>query len=960
LKATYDGTEKTVTFKTDNISSLRDADKLADTVGVWGGTYQATNVNPTDDSGNTITYVATVTLSLTSEAEKNYYIYYGDYDEDGNDDGHLTYEWVIEKASSMDADSELALDTLTFNKGSDKEVTLTSADLEGALTALGTQYAGAKLTDIADYSSAVTATATTANAVVTGATVSVKTTAAAATYYFKAVFSTNNCTAVTAKVAVVVKEKNDVSSKILFDEENVEVVYTGEAQDLFTGHVYMGDREGMDGNITIKIEPTTSSAGDMDETNGTLPVGAGVYKVTATYEDTSDYGEASTYLTITKAPLSVKQVNLKEREYVAAVLTAELATENQVEFEGLVGKDLANKASLAKDADYTVDITAVRYADDKIEANKETDGAVVTLAKGGNLIENYTLTGGDNAKCVGTITGKSVTVSVKVTDIDYETDAANPAPIVTVAVNDESKTVLTLDIDYTVTVDKLDKTGETYSTAKVAPKSTSAYTFTETSVRFKVDPDKVAADPIVDEKPTLEAASVADLSVTYTEGTEPTVASLGLGTSVILKDETVVNGAFSLSDEQIAAIKALTENGTAKVTFTPDENDATYANTGVELTVNVTFMGAVDPTKAALTPAEVDVSGLTLNYTEGTEPDVTGLGTSVTLIAGGTVNGTFSLTTAQTAAIKALTGNDNVTVTFTPAADDTTYNTSTVELTVSVIFTAAKKDDEPTMDAPTIAEDEVNAADEETVIVRLASSTVRWTGRALKPAVTVYENGVKLSASKYNKKYSDNIDEGIATVTITKKDGSDFANGEESIEQTFAIVKDTSDALVLNMKDLSLTYGSYDEDPSNLVKGSVKFNGKTVRVKDVEWSWGLAGDENVGVYEVALTGTYKDVSVTTQIMVTVKAKKITVTMPTMTTKSATGLDSDIVYGMMEDYLVISDEDVDFSDLDVVYKSSPKTVKKGLNTWKWTVSVNNPNYTLGSSSKTISVKVRVTG
>jgi hypothetical protein len=405
----------------------------------------------------------------------------------------------------------------------------------------------------------------------------------------------------------------------------------------------------------------------------------------------------------------------------------------------------------------------------------------------------------------------------------------------------------------------------------------------------------------------------------------------------------------------------------------------TSAYTFTEQQVPFTIVGA-DLAAADLT--------LTLDYTIGSETvDTTKV---VATVGGNTITGTIgALTDAQIAAITALTeagATAEITVSFTPDAS-TGYNAVAVEKAMVVTAKAAATDPSETPTTPgtdesetpttpgtddnekpttapstgsdTIGEGEVNVNDAETTVVRLASSTMRYTGKALKPAVTVYENGKKLASSKITKVYTDNINEGTATVTVTKKDGSAFANGEKSIEQTFTIVKDADDALVLTMKDLTLTYGSYNNDPNSLVKGTVKFNGKTVKVKDVEWTWGLSDYEDAGVYEVALTGTYKDVTVTTQIMVTIKAKKITVSVPTQTV-ATTSINSDYAYYVLTNYGVVSDEDVDLGyDIDINLKSSPKTVKKGTNTWKWTLTITNPNYTFGSSTtKTVSVKVKV--
>jgi hypothetical protein len=240
----------------------------------------------------------------------------------------------------------------------------------------------------------------------------------------------------------------------------------------------------------------------------------------------------------------------------------------------------------------------------------------------------------------------------------------------------------------------------------------------------------------------------------------------------------------------------------------------------------------------------------------------------------------------------------------------------------------------------------------EDVVVKLAANAMFATGKQLKPAVTVYVGGVKAKTNTYKVTYGTNVSgTGTVTVTLTSKATYTF-DGETSTTKEFDIL--SSDALVLTLKDVSVNYGAFGAIPTT--KGTVKFNGKTVKIKDVTFTWGLTGEEDAGVYLVDVTGTYGDVSATTQIMVTVKASKVsvkTVKLDSLTIAEATDLEKDDFAALIEEKIIAAGylEDGDF---DVTVNELPSMAKKGTKSIKYTITLNNENLTF-TSGKSVSTK-----
>jgi hypothetical protein len=211
------------------------------------------------------------------------------------------------------------------------------------------------------------------------------------------------------------------------------------------------------------------------------------------------------------------------------------------------------------------------YADDAVGADKTATGITVTLVRSGNLDKNYTLTNGENPPIVGTIKGTSIDVDVVINGGEAVEYTGSDMTLTAVVTSGSGSTMITLVEGTDYTLGNIRKSGG-YGWVDVTSVSTSTYSFDTQSVRFDIT------------EAALKAEDVSSIILTYTVGTEPSLDGL----KVVVTGGQTVDGKFAdLTDDQIAAIKALEAGAstTVDLTFTPSSD--IYAATPVVITVKV-------------------------------------------------------------------------------------------------------------------------------------------------------------------------------------------------------------------------------------------------------------------------------------------------------------------------------------------------------------------------------------
>ena len=123
-----------------------------------------------------------------------------------------------------------------------------------------------------------------------------------------------------------------------------------------------------------------------------------------------------------------------------------------------------------------------------------------------------------------------------------------------------------------------------------------------------------------------------------------------------------------------------------------------------------------------------------------------------------------------------------------------------------------------------------------------------FTGSEIKPAVTVTFNGKAVAADEYSVSYSDNINAGTATVTLTSRDKNFSTTNTKSA--TFKIV---AKALTADMV-ADIPAQSYTGEP--LTPAVTVTDGNAILIKDQDYTVAYSDNINVGVNtaKVTITG----------------------------------------------------------------------------------------------------------
>ena len=532
------------------------------------------------------------------------------------------------------------------------------------------------------------------------------------------------------------------------------------------------------------------------------------------------------------------------------------------------------------------------------------DATKVTFTPAAISDGNYTITSDVTIEKEATITAKTITPDVTLSNDTLTYDGAEKKPTVTVKENAEGTNALVADTDYTVIYADNTNAGENTASVTVKAAENGNYSFTDVKKTFT----------IAKATPTISGAGNQNISKGGTF-TEPTTSVDGKFTySYTPTDGTAITG----KDDINAAIKKLAKGatGTISYTFTPSDS-ANYDSVTGEISFSIVDLAFyVGDTAIA---GETSASGIAIfkdtpTYGDTWSEIVTGVKDTVKAKIGETVvTGTFSVkdgdkkpsagddkeyiivfnstdnkytnvvvyTGNVTVAKKTLTitGADSYKVTkeydgttdagkptdgseltLTGVVDgedvsvmvDSTGNysdanvTSNGKVTLTVILEGENAGNYTLGDVTT-----VDVTGEITAKTITPSASVTgdyiYTGSAVTPTVEVKYNDTTLKAdTDYTVTYSNNKDAGKATATISPKDGSNYTFDPIPVEFTIGKAKLTAD-------ETGTATGEYGAKLSELT-----ISGLTAKLdgKDVEGTWAITGTGSDKVPNVGDTTKY--------------------------------------------------------------------------------------------------------
>jgi len=159
--------------------------------------------------------------------------------------------------------------------------------------------------------------------------------------------------------------------------------------------------------------------------------------------------------------------------------------------------------------------------------------------------------------------------------------------------------------------------------------------------------------------------------------------------------------------------------------------------------------------------------------------------------------------------------------------------------------------------------------------VALAQTSLTYTGKALKPAVTsVTLDGKKLAGTDYMVSYANNTKVGTATATVTGK-----GNYKDSAKATFTIKSAAKTSIAKAKVMLAKKSFTYDGKAKKPAVKSVTLNGKKLKASDYSVSY--KNNRNLGKATVTVTGkgNYKDSAKATFTIALAKARISTAAHP---------------------------------------------------------------------------------
>ena len=595
--------------------------------------------------------------------------------------------------------------------------------------------------------------------------------------------------------------------------------------------------------VTVKDGRKTLTAGT--DYTVTYKDNTNVGTATATVTGTGNYtGSVETKFNITAKALTASMVqDIAAQTYTGSPIVPKLTVKD-------------GETALSKDTDYTV----------KYQNNLNAGTATVTLTGKGNYSDSVSKT--------FTIKQKGVTAQRDATDIQVVVDKGTfDAP----TFGDVTGT-LTYSYDGATSYDAIVKK---LKTLPLGATGDIEYTYTANGNYTGTITGKLHFTVVNLPAATITTAPAAKTGLTF-NGTEQVLVNAGSGITGGTLQYKLDGGSYN------AELPKATNAGSYTVYYKVKGNNTTHSDSSEQsFTVTiapktVTAAVSVEPTSytytgKAIVPTTVTVkdgttvipaSEYTVAYTDNINVGTATV--TVTDRAGGNyvVSGTATFTitkaelsgvtvslkgwtygdTAKTPTVSGNLGGGNVTYQY--KADNASTYTSTVPTnagTYTVKATVAESANYKAATATgsfTIAPKTVtNAA------VTLSQTSYAYTGRAFQPSVTVKDGTTVIPASEYTVAYTDNINVGTATVTVSDRAGGNYV---VSGTATFTITKAALSGVSVSL--IGWTYGDTAKTPTvsgNLGNANVTYQYKAADAADETYT--NVVPTNAGTYTVKAT-----------------------------------------------------------------------------------------------------------
>ena len=595
--------------------------------------------------------------------------------------------------------------------------------------------------------------------------------------------------------------------------------------------------------VTVKDGRKTLNAGT--DYTVTYKDNTNVGTATATVTGTGNYtGSVETKFNITAKALTASMVqDIAAQTYTGSPIVPELTVKD-------------GETALSKDTDYTV----------KYQNNLNAGTATVTLTGKGNYSDSVSKT--------FTIKQKDVTAQRDATDIQVVVDKGTfDAP----TFGDVTGT-LTYSYDgatgYDAIVEKL-KTLQLGATGDIGYTYTANVNYTGTitgKLHFTVVNLPAA---------TITTAPAAKTGLTF-NGTEQVLVNAGSGITGGTLQYKLDGGSYN------AELPKATNAGSYTVYYKVKGNNTTHSDSSEQsFTVTiapktVTAAVSVEPTSytytgEAIVPTTVTVkdgttvipaSEYTVTYGNNTNAGKATVtvkdqdggnyvvsGTATFTITKAELSGvTVSLKgwtygdTAKTPTVSGNLGGGNVTYQY--KADNASTYTSTVPTNAGTYTVKATVAESANYKAATATGSFTIAPKTVTnVAVTLSQTSYAYTGRAFQPSVTVKDGTTVIPASEYTVVYTDNINVGTATVTVSDRAGGNYV---VSGTATFTITKAALSGVSVSLG--GWTYGDTAKTPTvsgNLGNANVTYQYKAADAADETYT--NVVPTNAGTYTVKAT-----------------------------------------------------------------------------------------------------------
>ena len=595
--------------------------------------------------------------------------------------------------------------------------------------------------------------------------------------------------------------------------------------------------------VTVKDGRKTLTAGT--DYTVTYKDNTNVGTATATVTGTGNYtGSVETKFNITAKALTASMVqDIAAQTYTGSPIVPKLTVKD-------------GETALSKDTDYTV----------KYQNNLNAGTATVTLTGKGNYSDSVSKT--------FTIKQKDVTAKRAATDIQVVVDKGTfDAP----TFGDVTGT-LTYSYDGATSYDAIVKK---LKTLHLGDTGDIGYTYTADGNYTGIITGKLHFTVVNLPAATITTAPAAKTGLTF-NGTEQVLVNAGSGITGGTLQYKLDGGSYN------AELPKATNAGSYTVYYKVKGNNTTHSDSSEQsFTVTiapktVTAAVSVEPTSytytgEAIMPTTVTVkdgttvipaSEYTVTYGNNTNAGKATVtvkdqdggnyvvsGTATFTITKAELSGvTVSLKgwtygdTAKTPTVSGNLGGGNVTYQY--KADNASTYTSTVPTnagTYTVKATVAESANYKAATATgsfTIAPKTVtNAA------VTLSQTSYAYTGRAFQPSVTVKDGTTVIPASEYTVVYTDNINVGTATVTVSDRAGGNYVVSGTAI---FTITKAALSGVSVSLG--GWTYGDTAKTPTvsgNLGNANVTYQYKAADAADETYT--NVVPTNAGTYTVKAT-----------------------------------------------------------------------------------------------------------